>query len=94
MRIDLCPELGVFRIRELKRYQIALTKTGKLQFYKVTPYTDLQKLKEREKKHWLATTVIYAYSATEAREKAKELFQKRISKSEWLKRNLPKNYLK
>ena len=74
MRIRLCPGLGVFTVEELKRYQIALTKTGKIQFYKVTPYTDLEALKERRRKYWKRVTVVYAYSKEEARTKAlKEL---------------------
>ena len=76
MRITLCPGLGVFTAQEEKRYQIALTKTGKLQFYKVTPFTDLEALKERMRKYWEAVTVIYAYSKEEARIKAKKEFKR------------------
>ena len=75
MRITLCPGLGAFTIEELKRYQIALTKTGKLQFYKVTPFTDLKALEERRRKYWEAVTAVYAYSKEEAREKAEKEFK-------------------
>lgn len=72
MRLTLSPSLGHFSMEEEKRYQIALTKTGKLQFYKVTPFTNLQALKERIRKYWTKTTVIWAYSKEEARQKAKK----------------------
>ncbi len=75
MRIAICPALGCFTMQERKRYQIALTKTGKLQFYSVTPFTDLSALDERHRKYWEAVTVIYAYSPQEAREKAKKEFK-------------------
>ena len=75
MRITLRPGLGVFTIEEEKRYQIALTKTGKLQFYKVTPFTDLKALEERRRKYWEAVTAVYAYSKEEARAKAKKEFK-------------------
>jgi len=75
MRITLRPGLGCFTMQEEKRYQIALTKTGKLQFYKVTPYTDLKALEERRRKYWEAVTVVYAYSKEEARAKAKKEFK-------------------
>lgn len=74
MRLILSPSLGHFTMEEEKRYQIALTKTGKLQFYKVTPFTDLKAFREREKKYWVRTTVIWAYSKEEARQKAKKEF--------------------
>jgi len=75
MRLALCPALGCFTMQDEKRYQIALTKTGKLQFYNVTPFTDLKALDERHQKYWEAVTVIYAYSQQEAREKAKKFFK-------------------
>jgi len=75
MRLALCPALGCFTMQDEKRYQIALTKTGKLQFYSVTPFTDLAALEERRWKYWHAVTVIYAYSQQEAREKAKKFFK-------------------
>jgi len=67
--------MGAFRIDEEKRYQIALTKTGKLQFYKVTPFTDLEALEERRRKYWEAVTAVYAYSQQEARAKAEKEFK-------------------
>jgi len=67
--------LGAFAIEEEKRYQIALTKTGKLQFYKVTPFTDLEALEERRRKYWERVMVVYAYSKEEAREKAEKEFK-------------------
>ena len=76
MRLVMCPALGCFTMQEEKRYQIALTNTGKLQFYSVTPFTDLKALEERRRKYWQALTVIYAYSQQEAREKAKKHFRK------------------
>jgi len=75
MRITLRPGLGCFTMQEEKRYQIALTKTGKLQFYKVTPFTDLEALKERMRKYWEAVTAVYAYSQQEARAKAEKEFK-------------------
>ena len=75
MRLSICPALGCFTMQERKRYQIALTKTGKLQFYNVTPFTDLAALDERHRKYWQAVTVVYAYSPQEARAKAKEQFR-------------------
>lgn len=75
MRLAICPALGCFTMQEEKRYQIALTKTGKLQFYKVTPFTDLKALEERRRKYWQAVTAVYAYSQQEARDKAKKQFR-------------------
>jgi len=75
MRIKLRPGLGAFTIEEEKRYQIALTKTGKLQFYKITPFTDLKAFEERRRKYWERVTVIYAYSKEEARAKAEKEFK-------------------
>jgi len=75
MRLVMCPALGCFTMQEQKRYQIALTKTGKLQFYKVTPFTDLAALRWKIDNLWQAVTVIYAYSQQEARDKAKKFFR-------------------
>lgn len=75
MRLTLCPALGRFTVEEEKRYQIALTKTGKLQFYKVTPFTDLKALAKRREKYWEKVTVIYAYSKEEAAQKADKEFK-------------------
>jgi len=75
MKLTLCPGLGCFTMQERKRYQIALTKTGKLQFYNVTPFTDLKALDERHQKYWQTVTVVYAYSPQEAREKAEKFFK-------------------
>ena len=66
MRIIMSPPF--FRIQEEKQYQLALTKTGKIVFYKVTIWTDLDKLEQKQRKNWQFWDGVSAYSKEEAKQ--------------------------